>query len=700
MSFGASPSDIIIVVTFCRALYRRCKEAGGEYLEISREVRGLHTVLRHLKYEVQAPESLLNRDRSLYGRDLAPIIGDCDNTLHGLDLLLQKYGRLGDGSPSSPRVLWEKMRFGSNELDELGGMRVKLISHKTSLTLFLDTIQLHESGKVATTLQNQGGQLDMILDKVDNIAARMGQRAGSIMTNYQDDDKEVWKQFRRELVAEGFDSGVLHRHKDVLRAYIREIDQKGLLDEMPIDPKSPSAQPGVNPDHWLDSVHSETSDEPPPSFHSLNTNSTDESMKELVRKEDNMKFLPSLKTARVHLEPEDGNARKNMNSPAQPREHKDRSYREPSPIPRVTTSSEKEPLYFNSSGSDSGNSERSEKQLQSLKASDMALVVRTSDLVASSPSINLQVTPSGSPSSYRSYNSFTGRDDPARSLPVRSKDVNEFGASPRRSGVLAVPTSYQPSKDGSNSPRQEPLRLAPDQNGNEIPPDAKWTKIKRTLVSPEVLVQDHRRYEAHPDFVAVLGVLTYEQIQDYAARSQALRDARYRRQQQPPSHLPQSMPIPISQPSSSRSREIPSDDESESSEEVERRRPRYQEHRSYPGSPSPNYTHTTRSGYPNPYGQPPSPSTSSSTLTVQVPRLSPHSPRDRYIPHSSSNKEAERQEPRRRHSSPPRRSHSSQKNADTREKPKSRWKENLGAGAVGGAAMSLLHVLAEAAEDL
>ena len=220
MSFGASPSDIIIVVTFCKALYRKCRDAGGEYDEISREVRGLHTVLRHLKYEVEAPESLLNRDRSIWGRQLAPIIGDCDFTLRQLDGLITKYGRLSDASvgsagssPTKTRVLWEKMKFGSNEMDQLGGIRVKLISHKTSLTLFLDTIQLHQSGKMATKLDNQTGQLDIILDKVDNIAARMTQRSGSVMTSYDDDDKEVWKQFRRELVAEGFSSDVLQQHK-------------------------------------------------------------------------------------------------------------------------------------------------------------------------------------------------------------------------------------------------------------------------------------------------------------------------------------------------------------------------------------------------------------------------------------------------------------------------------------------------------
>ncbi len=42
MSFGASPPDVIVVVRFCRALYRKCEDTGGEYDEISREVRGMH----------------------------------------------------------------------------------------------------------------------------------------------------------------------------------------------------------------------------------------------------------------------------------------------------------------------------------------------------------------------------------------------------------------------------------------------------------------------------------------------------------------------------------------------------------------------------------------------------------------------------------------------------------------------------------
>lgn len=213
MSFGASPSDIIIVVTFARKLYRQCRNAGGEYLEISREVRGLHTVLKHLKIEVEADDSVLNRDQALYARELAPVIGDCDYTLRQLDELLQKYGRLVSHEGSSAGRLWDKIRFGSNEMDDLGSIRMKLINHKTTITVFLETVQLHESGRMSLVLDNQGGQLDMILDKVDNIAARISQRADSIMTTYDDDDKEVWKEFRRELVKEGFSSDVLTQHK-------------------------------------------------------------------------------------------------------------------------------------------------------------------------------------------------------------------------------------------------------------------------------------------------------------------------------------------------------------------------------------------------------------------------------------------------------------------------------------------------------
>ncbi len=76
-----------------------------------------------------------------------------------------------------------------------------------------------------------------------------------------------------------------------------------------------------------------------------------------------------------------------------------------------------------------------------------------------------------------------------------------------------------------HSPRQH-SHLAPDSKGQTIPLDATWTKVDRKLVSPEVLEQAGVRYEARPSFVAVLGILTREQIEEFARKSFEVRNAR------------------------------------------------------------------------------------------------------------------------------------------------------------------------------
>jgi hypothetical protein len=79
-------------------------------------------------------------------------------------------------------------------------------------------------------------------------------------------------------------------------------------------------------------------------------------------------------------------------------------------------------------------------------------------------------------------------------------------------------------------------------------------------------------------------------------------------------------------------------------------------------------------------------------------------------PTGGGRQERRDREPRRRHSSPPRsrererdrdrdRDHRD-RDAYRKEEKKSRWKENLTAASIGGAAVSLLNVLSEAAEGL
>lgn len=77
-------------------------------------------------------------------------------------------------------------------------------------------------------------------------------------------------------------------------------------------------------------------------------------------------------------------------------------------------------------------------------------------------------------------------------------------------------------------PPSRPSRLAPDSKGADIPLEAKWTRIKRSLVSPEVLNRAGMRFEARPDFVAVLGVLSREHIAELARKTVEVRSGRAR----------------------------------------------------------------------------------------------------------------------------------------------------------------------------
>ena len=204
---GTVLADITIVVKYCRDIYLKCIDAGGEYGDIGGAIHGLLTVLIHLTHD---PDSPSNSDPSIWGRQGEPIIVDVYVTLHRLERLLQnRFGANIKSQPSFRGKLLDKMTFGSDEVAQLGAIRVKLIWHKRRLTRFLDAIQLHQSGKIRNISVSSTNQLDIILDKVDLIISRMGQK----ISQKSVDEKEVWKQVRKELIAEGFSAGILAQHE-------------------------------------------------------------------------------------------------------------------------------------------------------------------------------------------------------------------------------------------------------------------------------------------------------------------------------------------------------------------------------------------------------------------------------------------------------------------------------------------------------
>lgn len=92
-------------------------------------------------------------------------------------------------------------------------------------------------------------------------------------------------------------------------------------------------------------------------------------------------------------------------------------------------------------------------------------------------------------------------------------------------GILKPPRESFPEEP---NPVREGVAPLKDAHKKGIPPGARWTKIGRRLVNPAALELGNERYEERADYVIVLRVLTKEEIEAYALKTQEIRDARHK----------------------------------------------------------------------------------------------------------------------------------------------------------------------------
>jgi hypothetical protein len=60
---------------------------------------------------------------------------------------------------------------------------------------------------------------------------RKGNASVNTMTTYADDDKGVWREFRRDMVRLGIRSSDLRKYSSALRTHLAHLQRDGLLDE-------------------------------------------------------------------------------------------------------------------------------------------------------------------------------------------------------------------------------------------------------------------------------------------------------------------------------------------------------------------------------------------------------------------------------------------------------------------------------------
>ncbi|KAL1878580.1 hypothetical protein VTK73DRAFT_7758 [Phialemonium thermophilum] len=543
-------SDLRSLHAFVRQLCRRAKRSGSDFDDVVSAVQGLNNALEHLRVEAEDPDSLLNTSPSTrrdsnggYAVQLMSIIESCDKALQQLDNILQKHGGSEEvtGHSDAARHARRNGLMTARDRDMVELIETKLANQRAEINQFLNKVQLRTPLKSRSVLEGADDrQLDAIKDKLDAVASRVFH---SRNTTGPGGEESVWELFRAELEKAGFARAVLDRNKDVLRAYIREIESYG-----PLEDGRPPTVRGL----LVGAFH-------PPAQHPASPPypvEGDTSPKESFRSYDNEKFLPDIKQARTV--PGQAPPLLNPSVPLslQPYHH-----------PRVPTlyNTDSALSYGHTVASDDSDSDSSNHLTLALVSTQDLLVHEEAQSTATERLSVLHLSPTNPPS--YSFSPGTSPNEQALALPSQPLGITD-GAPPKYQPPFSLadsqPPRYVPSVTpypdslpssftapspayGASPAASHPLspcsappaaalgisdqatrfsRLAPDSRGNQIPLDATWTRIKRVLISPVVLDRAGERYEARPDFVYVLGKLTIDKINEYARQSAEVRNAR------------------------------------------------------------------------------------------------------------------------------------------------------------------------------
>jgi len=233
MSFGFSVGDFVTLTQLAWTTVQNARQACGALDSLTREVTSLHIVLQRLQIEIQKPDSLLSRTEDGRLDELGTIVRGCRGVLRVLDQVLVKYNGMSDEKRALKKFKL-KVQFGNGEMKDVAKIRQELATYTSALTLFLNLLGMGSLGKVEAHMEAHGGELRELKESLNWITASLqasaGHGEGSILTTYGEDDKAIWKEFRRELLREGFSSEELRMHKSLIKDYVMELGARGALD--------------------------------------------------------------------------------------------------------------------------------------------------------------------------------------------------------------------------------------------------------------------------------------------------------------------------------------------------------------------------------------------------------------------------------------------------------------------------------------
>ena len=93
----------------------------------------------------------------------------------------------------------------------------------------LQLVSMRSAGRLERGIEDAGGDVKEPKDAVGGITAQLVTSKGSPLTPYLNDDRAVWKEFRRELVKSGSSTSFCTSTKLDIEAYFEQLGSREIL---------------------------------------------------------------------------------------------------------------------------------------------------------------------------------------------------------------------------------------------------------------------------------------------------------------------------------------------------------------------------------------------------------------------------------------------------------------------------------------
>ena len=519
MSLGYSANDFIHLANFAYTVYRNSKEAGAEYVEISREVKTLHGVLKALRNEANRDESTVFKHDTRLVAELSTAADGCTRVLKDIDNMLGAYQGLkpDHGAVSKSKQAWHRFRFGF-KMDNLSTIRSKLITYTSTISVLLDTMQLRATGRVECKIDDGFakvmGSFDHMRKAIYDIAVRGRATADtssvfslSSLSTYTGDEKEVWRQFRRELLAKGFRSHALDKHRHVLQAYMLRLHESGILEA----DQPPRLERVTETSRWashecLDPLHFQPMTQCLP--HPRRRSDAGASRYTAV---DSQKPTPRAIVNPLSKQRHEHQQQDPWTETAIGR-YKEQAMPEDKDLANTLLALrgcvEGQREFFDRLSSQSSRTHPAPRPEASSPPSRHSSPQSCPVQPTTDPSTELQPTPS-----------LIEAATPIAADPEPQKNTQICNLTPALKSILKSPTPQFPEPQTLHREGVAPSLTA----ALTIPPTARWTKVSTKHICPTVLASCRERYEARADRVIILRVLSAEEVRWYAAMTEWVR---------------------------------------------------------------------------------------------------------------------------------------------------------------------------------